>query len=427
MDKSRPNHLALSCISALVVSLVPATQAQETVRTIEQAPENLFETERDNAMAKFLEAGPISVRPHLYADTYYDDNITLASSARLDDWVWRIMPGALFGVGEFRGDKGTYVSLDYTLGGNIYTDHNEFNAVDHHVIASGGWKLSKLTLGLSQSYTIENGKQIEAGGFVEQESFVTLLTSKYDLSEKTSVELNGRQSIIHSEEKRIGEPNPELVSINEWVTEAWGNYKVTEKVTAGVGATLGFRDTQSHETPIPDFVDSPSQVFEQILARGLYHMSEKVDLMGSVGLQFSQFQGGDDKGPDFVFNLAGSWHPLENTYATLEAFRHDVPSYIYNGRNYTVTGFRASVKQLLLEKYTASLATGYEYSDYTETADANVIDRTDDYYWIRPGFDYTINERWMVGIFYQFRTKSSSDPNFDYHNNQAGLYSNYRF
>ena len=89
MDKSRPNHLALSCISALVVSLVPATQAQETVRTIEQAPENLFETERDNAMAKFLEAGPISVRPHLYADTYYDDNITLASSARLDDLASR--------------------------------------------------------------------------------------------------------------------------------------------------------------------------------------------------------------------------------------------------------------------------------------------------------------------------------------------------
>jgi len=297
---------------------------------------------------------------------------------------------------------------------------------------SGGWKLAKLTLGLSQSYEIANGKQVEVNGFVEQESYITQLTSRYELSDKTSFDLNGRQSLINTEDVILGDADVKLNSINEWLVEGWGNYKVTEKLTAGLGATFGWRDIRGFPTAAdPDVqggVDTPNQTFQQILVRSQYEVTEKVDAFGSVGMQFSQFQDGDDDGPIFIFDLGGSWQPLERTSVALSAYRHDAVSYVYNARNYTLTGVRATVRQLFLEKYTASLVAGYENSDYTETQDQpGTIDRTDNYFFLKPVLDYQFSERLNTGIFYLYRTKSSDNDLYDYSNNQAGLYCNYRF
>ena len=101
------------------------------------------------------------------------------------------------------------------------------------------------------------------------------------------------------------------------------------------------------------------------------------------------------------------------------------------------TGFRASVRQLFLEKYTASLALGYENSDYTDITGSSTtdFDRNDNYFWFRPTLDYQFDEHWSMGAFYQYRTKSSDTPSdgdlgvdpYDYSNHQIGLYSNYKF
>jgi hypothetical protein len=427
-DKSFFKPLTVCCVTAAIAALVPTTYAQ--VANIESAPESVFDQEQEDALAKFMSLGPISVRPHLYMTTYYDDNLALQPHAEREDLVWRFSPGVLFGAGEFRGDKGSYLSLDYTPTGSIYTKYNEYNSLDHYVIFDAGWKLTKLTLGVSQSYRIENGKLVEASAFVEQESYTTLLTSKYELSEKTSFELNGRQSLVSTENQVINGPDQDLISINEWLIEAWGDYKTSEKLSVGGGVTVGWRDIVSYGTPVPDFVDSPNQTFQQFLVRALYHATAKIDLRGSLGIQISQFQDGDDDGPNFIFNLGGSWQALENTSVALDAYREDRTSYTFSGRNYTATGFRASVRQLFLEKYVAMLALGYENTDYTDIRGSlGASDRNDDYFWIRPTLDYHFDDHWVMGVFYQFRAKRSDQPadTFDYSNNQIGIYSSYKF
>ena len=434
MEKSSFSPFTACGVGVLVAGFVSAGQAQEIVQTIERAPQSVFDTERDEALAKFLDLGPISVRPHLYIDAYYDDNVSLRRSHKQEDFVWHIAPGALFGAGEFRGDKGTYVSLDYTMRGSIYPKHDGYDSLDHDVIMSGGWKLSKLTLGLSQAYEIENGKQVEVGAFVEEEAYTTLLTSKYELSDKTFFELNGRQSLICSKVRILDAPDFKLNAINEWLAEAWGGYKATEKITAGVGGTIGWRDIRGFANGATSAEVTPNETFEQALVRASYRATEKLDLNGSAGLQFSQFQDGDDKGPSLVFTLGGSWQPLERTSVSLEGYRRDVPSFGLNGQNYTLTGTRASVRQLFLEKYTLSLSGGYENSHYTKNSSSvSGGSPTYDYFWIRPGLDYQFNERWVTGLFYQYRTKNSNlnstslDLNHDYSNNQVGIYSSYRF
>ena len=83
--------------------------------------------------------------------------------------------------------------------------------------------------------------------------------------------------------------------------------------------------------------------------------------------------------------------------------------------------------QIFAEKYSATLAGGYENTDYTNDGGSGGSDRTDDYLWLRPGLGYEFNERINAGVFYQFRTKNSSNPGLDYSNNQLGIYTNYRF
>jgi hypothetical protein len=429
MDKSFPTALTFGCVSALLAGFLPAGHAQ--VGNLDSAPSNAFDTEREEALAKYLELGPISVRPHFHATAYYDDNLAITPHDVQRDMVLRFSPGVLFGVGEFRGDKGNYLTLDYTGTGSIYTTHSDYNALDHLVGFNAGWKLAKLTLGVAQSYEIASGKQVEASGFVEQENYTTLLTSRFDLSDKTFFEVNGRQFIICSERIGLGaEPDFMLNAINEWAVEGWGNYKPTDKLTVGVGGDFGWRDIRAFENGGVPPEDTPNQTFQRILARGAYEVSEKLDLRGSIGAQFSQFQDGDDKGPIFIFNVGGTWEPLEQTSLSLDAYRRDNPSYTESARNYTVTGIRANLQKTFLEKYTASIAGGYENSDYSKSsATPGLSDRTDNYCWVRPNFEYRLDDRWALGAFYQFRTKSSNQPDdaFDYSNNQVGLYTHFRF
>lgn len=424
MDQSLRTAVNFCCVTAAIAALVPAASAQ--VANLESAPSNLFEDTHQESLAKYLGLGPISVRPHLYVSAYFDDNLALKDTAEKEDFVWRIAPGALFGVGEFR-DKGNYITLDYTPTVNLYTKYDDFNSLDHKLDFNAGWKLSKLTLGLGQSYENASGKQVEVAGFVQQKTYTTLLTSMYEFSDKTSAELNGRQMIMRSEEQFIesGIPDDELTSVNQWEIEAWGNYKQSEKLTLGVGATVGWRDI-SDDGDLPDEIDTPNQTFQQISTRAAYEVSEKVDVSGSIGLFFSQFQGGDDESPSLVFNLEGSWQPLENTYVTGEAYRRDVPSLSQTAQNYTATGFRASVRQIFAEKYTAALAGGFENTDYS-SAGEGAVDRNDDYIWVRPSLAFQFNERIDAGVFYFYRTKNSNTDGADFSNKQIGVFSNYRF
>src|SRR5688572_33459526 len=187
----------------------------------------------------------------------------------------------------------------------------------------------------------------------------------------------------------------------------------------GRGFTGGGRDVRGFRAPDHDDDESaPNQTFQQVQVRALHRVAAKLDVRASLGAQISQFQDGENEGPNLIFNLGSSWQAAERTSVAVDAYRQDRPSYVFSGRNYTATGIRASVRQLFLEKYTAILATGYENTDYSNISSENRggPDRTDNYFWVRPTLDYQFDDHWTMGVFYQFRTKCSDQPDdaFDY-------------
>jgi hypothetical protein len=429
MEKSYSLPITLSCATLVAAGLVPSGFAQgyQPVAQLEEGPRSFFDAEAEDSLAKFLNWGALNARPHAELKAYYDNNLTLADSREEEDFVWRISPGVLFGVGQFRGEKANFVTLDYTMTGSIYTKYSDYNALDHDVALRAGWKTAKFTANLLQSYTTSNGKQVEAGAFVDQEVFLTGVATKYDFSDKTFGELNLRQALVSSDEIIRDGADDQLTTVNEWAIEMWFNYRLSEKVILGAGPTFGWRDIHDHEDPLPGRPDSPNQTFQQGLFKATYLMSEKLAFNGAIGVQFSQFQEEDNEGPNLVMELGGTWKALENTQVAFSAYRRDQVSISTQSENYFVTGFRLSLQQRFREKYILTLAGGYENYDYYATSSGAESDRTDNYIWVSPVAAFQADDHTTVGVFYQFRDRESDEDGFDFANHQIGMFAKYAF
>ena len=430
MEKSFSLPITLSCATLVMAGLVPSGLAQgyQPVAQLEEGPRSFFDAEAEDSLAKFLNWGALNARPHAELKAYYDSNLTLADQREEEDFIWRISPGIEFGVGEFRGEKGNYVTLDYTMTGSIYTKYSDYNALDHDVAMRSGWRTAKFTANLLQSYTTSNGKQVESGSFVDQEVYLTGLALKYDVSDKTFAELNGRQSLVNSDSIIRDGADVQLTSVNEWAVEGWFNYKFSEKVSIGAGPTVGWRDLHDHAEPdTVAGIDSPNQTFEQLLVKGSYLLSDKLAFVGASGLMFSQFQGDEDEGPNLVLELGGTWKAQQNTQVSLDVYRRDQVSYSIVSENYFATGFRATLQHQFREKYFFTLQGGYENLDFYGTADAVESNRNDDYFWLSPVVSFQADDHTTVGVFYQFRDRNSDELGFDFVNHQAGLFAKYVF
>ncbi len=431
MDLSISLPATLSCATLALTGLMPAALAQglSGVSQIEEGPRSLFESDSDDSLAKFLNWGALNARPHADVKAYYDSNLALRDSAEEEDLVWRISPGVMLGLGEFRGDRGNYVTLDYTLTGSIYTKYSTYNSIDHDAVLSAGWRSARFSADLSQSFVTGNGKQVEAGSFIDQQTFLTGLATKYTVSDKTFVQVNGRQSYNSGESIERNARNIKLPDINEWAAEAWLNYNLSEKFTVGAGPTVGWRDIHDHDTPNDvAAIDSPNQTFQQGMLKAVYLASEKVALNAAAGIQFSQFQGDEDNGPNFIAEFGATWKALENTEVSLNVYRRDQVSLSTQSQNYFVTGFRAALQQKIRERYIFTLQGGYENYDYYDTG-ANLPgpDRDDNYFWLSPVLAFQANERTQVGVFYQFRERESNTSGLDFIDNQIGLFAKYAF
>ena len=415
--------------SALFAGATCCAQAQQYALTPPEAqeagPQHRFDAQRDDMLAKFLNVGPLHVRPHFVGAAFYDDNISLAPEGQgreiLKDLVWSLSPGVTAAIGDFHaGKRGNFLALDYTPTATLYTEHGEFNALDHHVQFDGGWRGSKLALGVGQGYRTGSGGFVETGGQVEREVFNTGLTTSYQFTDKTSFDLNGRQSISSYETRNDSNAgNADLDSRNEWTIEGLGTYKFSDKLKLGAGVVAGWRDIRN----------SPNESYQQLLARGGYLVTEKIDVSLAMGAQWSQFQGGLEDGPKFVFDLGGTWQVRERTSLSLDLFRREVSSVAFNSQSYTVLGFRAGVRQTIAQKWVAGLAGGFEHSDYFKTTSETTTgdSQDNDYWFVGPALDYNFSDQWTVGLFYQYRKKDSDDPSFGFANNQTGLRTTFRF
>lgn len=355
-----------------------------------------------------IRLGWLDVHPHLDYEINYDDNIFITSTNEVEDFQHTISPGVLLGAGDYKQKNENYFSLDYTPSIILFQDNSSQDAVEQDADFIAQYRLNKLTLGLRQSYQHLTGGDIQVGNRVDRDIFATQFRADYEFSEKTSADAELSQVISDYKNQ---------FDNTTWKVSAYANYKPTAKLKFGLGPTFGWRDIESN----------PNQTFQQINARVVYEMTQKISLRAKAGVGFRQTQGGFDRTSP-VFGIGATWTPFDGTSLTLDAYREEYSSTTLFSQNYYATGFAARIRQRFLQKFYVALGGGYENSTYYQTsAAAAPTSREDNYFYLRPALDYQVTDFWSIGAFYQYRANDSTSATNNFFNNQAGFQTSLAF
>src|SRR5207249_6979920 len=121
-----------------------------------------------------------------------------------------------------------------------------------------------------------------------------------------------------------------------------------------------------------------------------YEATEKLSLNASAGCEFRNFGagGGDTTTP--VFSLGAVYRLFERTTITLDARRRIYSSAALKDQDYTATGVTVGINQKISPKLSASLAGGYEDTNYDAAAKGVLATRHDEYYFVRVGANLAI-------------------------------------
>ncbi len=379
-----------------------------------------------------LRLGPLDIHARALSSFVYDDNISLHDRPRTgtqigfiqtgqaqeplgDDFIFTFSPGIVFTKAATLEDSRTAFALDYSPSFVFFLKNSEQNAVNHDAKLNAGYALTKLTLGLVQNFSSSEGGVVDVGDRVQQNNYNTGLTVRYELTEKTFLQLDGAYRLTDYET---------LTDSQEWTATPTANYQITPKVTLGLGVTVGqlIVEEQILKPGTTNQVTSVKRVQTYVgpTLRASYKTTEKTDVSLSFGGEWRQYEDGSDSfGP--VFSLAGSYRPFEGTSFTIEGHRRQQNSAAISGANFITTGGTLGVRQRLRENLFGTANFTYDHSDYEPTTSDVAITRRDDYFLLRCGLEAILGRSWSLGVFYQYREDISSDESYSFNNNQVGL------
>src|SRR2546421_6259100 len=240
----------------------------------------------------------------------YDDNINISSFQRISDTYTVIEPAIHLGFGDSAGGF-NYLTFDYIASAYFFAEQTERNGVEHLIHLAGQHDFGHLILGLSQDVRILDGTNLsslsnttgvqantDVGRATRVNTYTTTVNASYDLTGKLF--LSGQLGYTISDYETL--ISSQVASGNTYI-----NYVYSPKLVIGLGATAG---VNSSDGPTSD------ETFEQMNFRANYIVSGKISLSISGGLEFRQFGGGGNSISP-VYEIAGSYHPFENTIITI--------------------------------------------------------------------------------------------------------------
>ncbi len=211
----------------------------------------------------------------------------------------------------------------------------------------------------------------------------------------------------------------------EYTNSDWLNYRLSPKLTIGAGVVLGYLDVERGANQA--VTGNPDQTYEQLRARAVCFVNDKVNLRASAGAELRQYRGGAGDTLSPVWDLTGVVQPRRGTTLTLRIFQRYSSSALSADQNYLDTGVGATVAQRFFDRFVATIDGAYSRADYRGTVAGVSAPRLDNIYSVRGGLDAFITGNWTAGIFYSYQRDDSSDGLFSFVRNQFGVRSSWSF
>ena len=413
-------------LSSVVLMLGIPALAQEVIVPSDAAAR---ETLRLSSKESTLRLGGLDLFPHAAGQVQYDDNILISHTDALKDVIWTVSPGLTLaggGVGAYLPGSvtveqlrnllyyslvedvtrpGRFFAVDYTPSFIFYTDHSKYDNVGQSVKLSSGYSFSRLALGLDFDYDRAQVKNAGVGTLTEESIYDARVRSRYDLTDRTSLEVNGRYY-------RLDYVDPVYQGYQEVSNENWLNRTFADRLSLGVGLVVG-RDFPQ---------DSSDQTFERSLVRAVYRLSGKLYFSSSLGAEFRQYDSGESGTLSPVLGITGTYQLREGTTLSLEGHGLQEPS-PYGGYNDNRWGGGAGVRQRLFSRVYVESTAGYDnirynfYGTQGQTSSA----RSDNYFYGRLTFEYEFNRHVVGSLFYTYYRDNSSYAAYSYDDTVVGL------
>lgn len=391
------------------------------------------ETLEQSVSTANLRLAGLDFYPRASVAAMYDDNILISANDPLRDVEWTVAPGFTLAAGDLSlylpgsitlgqirnlllyslledtSKPRRYLGLDYSPAFNFYTDHNQYDNIDHVAGFTAGYAFARLAIGLDQDFSRLDVKENEIAGRITQARYDTRLQLRYDLTDRSYLEMDGHYSRVDYEEDVFQ-------GYQELLNENWFNRQVGARLEAGLG--LGFGLVYPEE--------NADQVFQRALVRGLYRLSGKLDLRASAGIEWRQYDDAIDDTFNPVVSFSSIYRPRASTTITVEVHRRETPS-VGSDYNYTTIGASAGIRQQILGELYVELAGTYDNVDYVLLRPGVSNNRTDDYISVRANLEYEFNSHLKATLFYSRRQDDSTLSQFSYENNMVGIRVSWRY
>lgn len=387
-----------------------------------------------------IKAGPFDIHPRLTLSTLFDDNILIAPTNPESDLIWSVYPAALIVAGdrksmaEYRLDgrdllslspasfitqsseswPGSLLAIDYGPRFNWFTYNSQNDSVDELAAFNTLLPLGRVILGVAQTYNLLNTTVIVAGARTEQTTFNTALTSGFQTGGQSSVEVNlRRRSLSYAAEGLVGN--------QEYSNDNWFHWQTSDLLSIGAGVTLGYVNV-----PPQSGYSQTSQTYQQVLARGMYRLAERVNVDAAVGVEFRQYSTDYSSTPKPVLSLTGSYRPGIATSFSLNAHRM-VQTSTWGGYDYMLTGFNLGASQQLFDRLNVSVSGGYDNYQYNYYQSGSTSQAPDSNYLSGgAGVGMRFNPCLGANAFYRYSQQTGNAGN-NFTDNQVGLQVTYSF
>jgi hypothetical protein len=360
---------------------------------------------------------------HGEASAVYDSNLFIQAQNEEEDFIFRIAPGVSIGWGDFKSELSeadsfrnrferyvgkNYFYVRYSPSYTWYAAHSDLDTFDQAILLESEWSIQRLTLGLRAGYVTATVPVEDIGNLVEQKRLTAALTSTYDYSGKTSLEING----FYDEVSYNGDGQ----GSREWRNEDWLNYQITPKVQLGLGGTLAYVERDS----------AAAQNYEQARMRVIYEASEKLKLSLTGGVEWRQTDDGDDR-TNGTYELDVAWSPFDGTYIYLQGYQRSATGNSVGSEYNVATGAVARYRQRLFQRFFFGLTAEYQNVDYVDSATASNQGRTDDLFSVRPGVGFDLATWINCEVTGEYHQNESTDAERGYEATRAMLRFNLLF
>ncbi len=400
------NVFALSLSAGAQQVIAPPPSVSVTPPAVLEAPPSEMQVfSGENPISSFpeevqpLQLGPVTLRPHVFYQFLYGTGIQSAPGQQHDSIVQSFAPGMLLVLTP-------RWTLDYTPTFNFYSDKSFKDNVGQSVTLTGGASYEAWKFGLSQNFTYTSSPQAQTGTQTGQDTYSTTLTASCPLNSKMSVDLELDQFLDF--------PSGFQTS-KTWSTLDWLNYEFWPRLTAGVGAGVGYVNA------------TPDMVFEQLQGRVGWRATDKISFQVNGGAEFTQVtDDGSDSLANPIMGASIQYQPFEQTKLSVGASRVVSPSY-YDNELSVVTSVNGNLSQRLLGKLYLEVSAGYNWNDYTSLASGVAAQSAADYYSVNVQLSTAFLKRGTIAVFYNYSDNSTAQANLSYTSNQVGFNVGFRY